>query len=126
MNFFQRRRFLKRANLLDLTPIRLHEYETEENGKVTLLVKKFRNEAFGKFMLGRRSPYFRIHLDETGSALWKEIDDSANVSLIAERLRALWNDSPDKLSELEDRISKFMSKLYDNRYISFKEIERKE
>ena len=42
MNFFERRRFLKKANLLDLTPVRLHEYEEEDTGKVVILVKNLK------------------------------------------------------------------------------------
>ena len=129
MNFFQRRRFLKNTNLLDLTPVRMHEHETVEEGKVVLLVKKFKNEKTGMFVLGRRSPVFRVKLDELGSAVWKEIDGRSNVAAILDRLGKQFNDTPGKAEELDSRLSKFLSLLYDNRYIYFAEmlkIEAKE
>ena len=123
MNFFQRRRFLKKANLLDLTPIRLHEHETDEGGKVVLMVKKFRSEKVTRYMLGRRSPYYKVKLDELGSAVWKEIDGKSRVSDILHRIMTLHAETPEKTEELESRLSKYLSLLYDNRYIYFRELE---
>ena len=123
MNFFQRRRFLKKANLLDLTPTRLHEHETDEGGKVVLMVKKFRRGKVSRYMLGRRSPYYRVKLDELGSAVWKAIDGSSKVSDILDRIRAVYTETPEKTEELESRLSKYLSLLYDNRYIYFRELE---
>ena len=123
MNFFQRRRFLKKANLLDLTPKRMHEHETDENGKVVLMVKKFRNERIARFMLGNRPAHFHIRLDDLGSAVWKEIDGENTVAGILERLKLAWTDAPGKINELEERLSKYLSLLYDNRYIYFREME---
>lgn len=123
MNFFQRRRFLKKANLLDLTPTRLHEHDTDEGGKVVLLVKKFRSEKVSRYVLGRKSPYYRVKLDELGSAVWKEIDGHSKVSDILDRVRAAYAGTPEKTEELESRLSKYLSLLYDNRYIYFRELE---
>lgn len=82
MNFFERRRFLKKANLLELTPVRLHEHEEEEKGKVVILVKKFKNVRFSRFALGRHSPVIRIRLDEIGSEVWKAMDGVSNVAAL--------------------------------------------
>jgi hypothetical protein len=123
MNFFEHRRFLKKANLLDLTPVRLHEYEEEGTGKVVILVRKFKNDRFSHFVLGRRSPVIRIRLDETGSEVWKTIDGESNVAALLDHLNTLWNDNPEKTSGLEKRLAGFLSIMYDNRYIGFREIE---
>jgi hypothetical protein len=123
MNFFERRRFLKRANLLDLTPVRLLEHEEEETGKVVLLVKKFNNVRFSRFALGRHSPVIRIRLDEIGSEVWKTIDGVSNVATLLDRLNTRWSDVPEKTDGLEKRLSGFLGIIYDNRYISFREID---
>lgn len=126
MNFFERRRFLKKANLLDLTPVRLHEHEEEgETGKVVILVKKFKNDGFAHFALGRHSPVIRIKLDEIGSEVWKAIDGVSNVAALLDHLNMRWNDIPEKTSGLEKRLAGFLSIMYDNRYISFREIENR-
>jgi hypothetical protein len=122
MNFFERRRFLKKANLLDLTPVRLHEYEEDETGKVVILVKKFKNARFSHFAIGRHSPVIRIRLDEIGSEVWKAMDGVSSVATLLDRLNTLWNEIPEKTSGLEKRLAGFLSIMYDNRYISFREI----
>ena len=122
MNFFKRRKFLRKANLLELTPIRQHQYEVEENGRVILLVQKFKNKELGKFMLGHRSTYFRIRLDEMGSAVWTIIDGKSSVADLISILKENWQATPEKANHIEERFASFMSQLYDNRYITFKEI----
>jgi hypothetical protein len=122
MNFFKRRRFLKKANLLELTPLRLHSHEIKENGQIVLLVEKFKNKELGKFMLGRRSGQFRIRLDEMGSALWILMDGNSNVAELVSNLRNQWIEKPEKTEDMEQRVAMFMSQLYDNRYITFKEL----
>ncbi len=123
MNFFERRRFFKKANLFDLTPVRLHEHEEEESGKVVILVKKFKNDRFSNFALGRRSPVIRIRLDEIGSEVWKAIDGVSNVATLFDLLNKRWIDIPEKTRGLDKRLAGFLSIMYDNRYISFREIE---
>ena len=122
MNFFERRRFLKKANLLDLTPVRLHEYEEVESGKVVILVRKFKNLGFSRFVLGRHSPVMRIRLDEIGSEVWKRVDGVSNVATLLDRLNALWVDIPEKTNGLESRLAGFLSIMYDNKYIGFREV----
>jgi hypothetical protein len=123
MNLSERRRFLKKANLLDLTPVRLHEYEEDASGKVVILVKKFRNDRFAHFVLGRRSPVIRIKLDETGSEVWKAIDGLSNVAALLDHLNTSRNELPEKTNDMEKRLAGFLGIMYDNRYISFREIE---
>jgi len=122
MNFFKRRRFLKKANLLELTPVRLHQHEAAENGQVILLVQKFRNKDIRKFMLGHRSAHFRIRLDEMGSAVWILMDGNSKVTDLIAKLKDNWKEAPGKTEGIEERIATFLSQLYDNRYITFKEL----
>ena len=122
MNFFKRRNFLKKANLLELTPVRLHEHVLLPEDQVVLLVEKFKNRNIAHFMLGRKSPHFRIRLDALGSAVWLLIDGGKQVTEIIAELNKRWIDAPEKKDHLEERLAGFMGQLYDNRYISFKEI----
>jgi len=122
MNFFKRRRILKKANLLELTPVRLYEHELTEEGKIIIIVPKFKNPEISRFMLGNRSSYFRIKLDEMGSEVWLSIDGKSNVAELVENLQEKWKEIPEKAVELEKRFGKFLSQLYDNRYVTFKEL----
>ncbi len=115
---------MKKANLLDLTTVRLHECEEDETGKVVILVRKFKNAWFSHFALGRRSPVIRIRLDEIGSKVWKAMDGKCSVTALLDHLNKHWNEAPEKISELDKRLAAFISIMYDNRYISFRELER--
>jgi hypothetical protein len=120
MNFFQRRKILKKTNFLDLTPVRMHTHALSEEGLVILLVPKFKNPKVAKFMIPpRRSDHFKIKLDELGSATWLEIDGERKIGEIADILTLKFGD---KIQPVNERLSKFCTSLYDNRYIHFKEL----
>jgi hypothetical protein len=124
MNFFKRRKILRKANYLELTPYRIAGHETDENGKAMIVVPKFRSEFWKELLIPRRkTPYYRINLDELGSATWLEIDGKKNVGEICRLLTGRFGE---KISPAEERITKFLTKLYDQRYISFMEISEKE
>ncbi len=120
MNFFQRRKILKSTNAYDLIPIRRCEHTLEENGLVTILVPKFRNEKIAKFMLGRRGKYIFIHLDETGTFVWLAIDGISSIHALSEKLQLHFEET---LEQAGSRVNKFMSRLYEERYITFKQLE---
>lgn len=120
MNFFKRRKILKQTNALDLIPIARCGYETGEDGHITVLVPKFRNEKMAKFMLGRRSRFIYIHLDETGSFTWLQIDGSRSIGVISRLLQEKFGED---FLQSEQRVNKFMSRLYQERYITFRQLE---
>lgn len=120
MDFFRRRKILKDKNYLDLTPVRKVEYEQEGN-LVTLLIPKFTSAFAVKFIVPRmKSRYIKLKLDELGSASWLEIDDNTNVGELCNRLR---NKLGDKIEPVEERLTRFLTRLYMEKIISFKEIE---
>jgi hypothetical protein len=120
LNFFQRRKILKGSNVLEMTPVRLHEHILNDNGQLTLIVPKFKNEALANFCIPKRkSKNFKINLDELGSATWLEIDGRQTVAGICEQMVIQFGD---KIQPAEDRIPKFLSLLYEQRYITFKEL----
>lgn len=121
MNFFKRRNILKNINALDLIPICKHPHEITEEGKINLQVRKFKNPKLSKFFISkRRSESFKIKLDELGSASWLEIDSKKNTQEICNSIR---EKSDEKMPDLEDRLTKFLMLLYEQRYITFKQLQ---
>ena len=43
MNFLQRRKILKSVNYLDLTPVRMMEHKLTGEGKIDILLPRFKN-----------------------------------------------------------------------------------
>lgn len=116
MNFFKRRAILKKANLLELIPIKLVAYETERN-QVTLLLPKFTSKLGIRYFMPKLStPFIRVKLDTLGSATWLAIDCKRNVATLIEVLQ---KDFGEQTAELEDRIAKFIMMLYEQKFLSF-------
>jgi hypothetical protein len=122
LNFFQRRKILKNLNYMDATPVRCSDFKTSDDGIVTLVVPKFQNRKFNDFMFRPSRRYFKISLDELGSAVWLSIDGQRNVAVICGKMLEIFGD---EINPVEQRVTKFFTTLYEARYISFKEIEEK-
>jgi hypothetical protein len=124
MNYFKRRKILKRINFLDLRPVRILSHQLRDDGGVTLLLPRFKNK-FGIHLFQSRSkePYIRIKLDRFGSQAWTLIDGSAPVSEICSKLTTLFPGEFVLEDETETRVTNFLSRLYQERYITFREIQ---
>jgi hypothetical protein len=123
LNFFQRRRILKKSNYLDLTPFRMMEFEILENGKVDLLMPRFKHHILKRALQPNwKKAFIRIHLDEIGSAIWTRIDGTSNVNELCNRLQAIYPEKLPSQEETEERVTQFLSLLYQERYITFREI----
>ncbi len=123
MNFFQRRKFLKKVNTLELTPLRLLGHAAGEGAKVSVLLPRFRGVPLGGFWQAHtQRKFIPIKLDEFGSAAWLLIDGETSVAGICAKLAEQF---PGLLrqEEAEERVSKFMFLLYDQRYITFRELQ---
>jgi len=123
VSFFERRKILKSLSLLDLTPLTKVGHEVDEQGIVTILYPKFKNSKVSKYMLGNKSPFIHLKLDELGSATWLCIDGKKQVNDICKELEASLGE---KVQPVHARVGKFLSHLYSNKYISFQEILKKE
>ncbi|MFP4557590.1 MAG: PqqD family protein [Bacteroidales bacterium] len=118
--FFKRRRILKNTSALDLVPVRLFDHKTNEEGNVTILVPKFKNEKFARFFIpSSKSIYISIHLDELGSATWLAMDGNKNTDTICKELSQKFGD---KIHPAQERVVKFLSGLYHNKQITFKQL----
>ena len=108
-------------NYFDMVPVRNVKEFTENEGKITLLIPKFRNEKFGRwFIPGRKSTHFRIHLDDLGSAVWNTINNERPVEEICNLLETQLSEKNQKVEQLEERVTQFLTKLYKNRFITFR------
>jgi hypothetical protein len=125
-SFLQRRKILKKINALEMTPVRLMEHEILENGKANILYPRFSKRIWSKLLQPSwKDKYIRIKLDEFGTATWLLIDGNSNVGKICTELKSRF---PGTLEEpdLESRVSKFLTILYEQRYISFREVMKEE
>ncbi len=121
MNFFQRRKVLKGVNYLELIPLRRYEHQSGENNTITVLTPRFENPFFKKYFVNRKKRTFVFtHLDEIGSAAWLSIDGVKNVQQICDTLSV---ELGDKIAPCEERMTRFLTQLYLDKFISFKEIE---
>jgi hypothetical protein len=119
-SFKERKKILKSANALDLTPIKIYSEERNDNDMITVKVPKFRNKFAVKYISPKlKSDHFKIKLDRFGSAVWTNINGKTKVEKIIKDVK---NKFGDELSEEEERITKFIFQLYSQGFISFKEL----
>lgn len=102
-------------NLLELRPERSAEWETGEDGRVVLLIPKFRNPFMVRWVLPMlSSKAFRVKLDAFGSFVWKACDGSSTVAQLGEQMRREFGESAEPVFE---RIGKFLNKLEREEFI---------
>ena len=124
MNFFKRRRIFKQANFLDLRPVRVLGHDVRDDGGITLLMPRFKNKVNSAlFQPNSKERYIFIKLDRFGGYLWLQIDGNSTVSHICEKLKEQFPEELQPIEETEVRVTDFLSKLYQERYITFVEIQ---
>lgn len=122
-NFFQRRKILKKVNFLEMHPVRVHEHLIKSDGNVCLKIPRFRKRWLQNFIIsGRRKKHFNVYFDELGSATWLAINGERTVREICDLLIDDLGGKLEPFDEAEDRVTRFLSQLYDQRYITFKEL----
>lgn len=120
LGYFGRRKVLRNANFLDLTPLTTHTHEIEADGSVKVFIPKFRGMILGRLLQSRvKHPWMTMSLDEAGTATWLLCDGKRNVRSICQELR---HKLGDKTEPTEERVTTFLSQLYKNKIITFKEI----
>ena len=101
------------------------EYEILENGKVDILMPRFKHPVLSRALQPRRkNEIIPIHLDEIGSAIWLGIDGIVTVHEICSKMQVSHSEKLQPPEETEKRITGFLSMLYQQRYITFREIIR--
>jgi hypothetical protein len=103
------------------------EYEVKEDGRVDILMPRFKHPVLKKALQPRwKQEYIPIHLDEVGSAIWLQIEGNVRVGELCSRLQEIHPDKLQPAAETEKRVTQFLSVLYQQRYITFEEIMKKE
>ena len=75
------------VNYLDLVPRRLVGHETDADERAVLLRPKFVSGLWAKLLQPRMPrPFFKVRLDEIGTATWEAIDGARTVGEIADLL----------------------------------------
>jgi hypothetical protein len=121
MNFFERRKVLKKTSAFDLTPVHLVAHELGDNKLVTVLIPKFQNKIAVKLFQPRlKHPDIKLKLDELGSAVWLSVDGKKKVGEIAKELVEAFGD---KIQPVEERLPKFFTQLYEQKLITFEELK---
>ncbi len=106
-----------------MTPVRNYGHETNNGNLIDVLVPKFKSEFFRNFLVpGNRSPYIKANMDEFGSETWLLMDGENKVEFIADKLTEKFGE---RIQPVLGRLTTFLTNLYKNGFISFKEIERK-
>lgn len=119
-SFTERRKLLKDANYLDLRPTKSYDHKDLEEGTVGVLVPKFGNWFTKTFFLPfSKADVVVIKLDKFGSETWKLIDGKRDVGEICKILLDIFGDD---IQPVEERITRFLTTLYEQRLISFVEI----
>lgn len=121
MGLFGNNKF-KDLNLMELTPIRKHEHIEKEGGLIDVLVPRFTDWFFGKLLMPRmKNKYIKANLDEIGSQTWLLIDGTKQVYQISNELLENFGE---KVEPVVNRTTLFMTQLYRNGFITFKEIRK--
>ncbi len=112
----------KKINYLELTPIRICEFEKNDTGLVTLHIPRFPGKFIGKFLNSiTKRPYIKANLDEFGSTVWLSLDGQKNVDRIG---KILIENYGKKVEPVYDRLTKFFTQLYRSGLISFIELKK--
>ena len=107
----------KNVNFLDLIPQRNCRCEKTGDGRIDLLVPRFKNRFMKKIALKLgRSEFITIHLDALGSKVWDRIDGSHTV----EQIGKLMEKENEEFLQLYERLTHFLSSLSRHRFIHFR------
>ncbi|MCX6282040.1 MAG: PqqD family protein [Bacteroidetes bacterium] len=127
VSFFKRSKILKKANTLDLHPMRLMESEKRDEDTLSILLPRFKNKIAHKlFQPQWKDGFIRIKLDAFGSMVWQQLDGEQTTGDICNKLRETFPGKLQPIEETEERVGKFLSMLYQQRFISFREIQKDE
>jgi hypothetical protein len=112
----------KKLNYLEMTPFAIYSHEINSKGNIDVLVPRFTDKVFGKLLQPRlKNKYIKANLDEFGSATWLFIDGNNSVTRIGELLTEKFGE---QIQPVYDRLTLFLTQLYNAGFISFNELER--
>ncbi len=108
----------KNTNFLDMIPEKKCGWEKNGDGRTYLLVPRFKNPLLKKIALNLgKSEFVKFHLDDLGARAWELIDGSRTVEQIGKLMEPQGQDA---LPQLYERLTKFLSILWRNKFIGLK------
>lgn len=111
----------REVNLLDLVPIPIIGHEVGDAGIVTLLAPRFKSRIMRRLLLPRlKRPFFKVELDDIGSALWLLCDGERNVKEIA---LVMQENFEERIEPCYDRMSMFFQQLERARFITYTNLD---
>jgi len=111
-------------NYLVLIPVRKITEIKEVDGIITLMLPKFKNATFRNWFIPKsKSTHYKIHLDDLGSQVWRLIDNSKSVQEICDLLYDYLMNKNKPSTQVEERVTKFLTDLYTNQFITFNEAQ---
>lgn len=107
----------KMINMYDIVPRPCVDFETDTDGKIILLKPKF-NSAFTLkyFSPLTKHKNYKIHLDDIGTAVWRQIDGRKNAGIIAEEIE---KEIGEKIRPVFERVGAFLTQLKTAKFIEF-------
>lgn len=112
----------KNNNFLDYIPVRSVDWKLEENGGVCLIRPRTASRII-RWLIDRLkvSPWFYIHLDANGGAVWQAIDGERSIGAICHLLKK----RPDlELPQPEQQVSMFVGMMHRNNFVRFRDPQR--
>lgn len=120
MNVFKRRKILRSISAMDLVPVRVVSHK-EEDGKVILLVPKFENRIIHRLFPASEQMFFKIRLDDNGTLAWNSINGESSIEQMLSSILDSEKNNKD-ISDAKERLLKFISLLYERKFISFRQL----
>lgn len=111
------RKIIKNKNLLELVPIKLVESE-ENDGKISLLIPRFKSKFLQNFIPKNKSPYVKINLDNFGSEFWRNVDNNSNVEKIGMILKEKYGE---EIEPVYERLNIFIYQLRRHGFLELKD-----
>jgi hypothetical protein len=103
-------------NIALCVPQPLVGHEETEEGKVKLLVPRFRGRMMQWLQKRLKNPYLKVSLDEIGSTAWKLMNGSRNIVAIGEELEKALGE---KVQPVHERLGLFFGSLKKNRFVDW-------
>lgn len=110
-------------NLLLLVPAKKKIEFTELEGRITLLIPKFKNQRFSNWFIPRhKTSHIHFRLDEIGSQVWRLIDGVKPVESICNEMEPFLASIGKPTVQIEDRVARFIQDLAKHEFITLNEV----
>ena len=105
------------VNMYDIVPRPCVDFETDSDGKITLLKPKFKSAIALKYLSPlTKHKHYKIHLDIIGTTVWKRIDGKNNAGTIAEEIE---KELGEKVNPVFERVGAFLQQLKTAKFIEY-------